>query len=415
MDKSVQHLVGGISSAGRSLPLVDGRPVSLERASGPYLWDRSGERYVDTAMGFGATVLGHNVAEVLESVVKAQREMMMPAFAHAYEEEAAAALAARSGPLNRVIFTNTGSEAVHLACRAARAATGRRVIAKFGAAYDGWYDPVAFGNAPSAEAAMLDGARPRRDEMVLLRYNDRADVDRLFAEYPDLAAVLVEPVLANAGCIEPAQGYLQYLCDAAHRRGALVILDEVLMGFRLHAGLYGHLRGIDADLATVGKAIGSGVPVAALLGKEDVMSVFESGRAIRAGTYSGNPPACAAVTATMRLLATKNYGALLDRGNASRREIEAAFAGVGVKVVTTGFGTVFTVWRAASPPSDYGQALACADPQWTRDIHDALRRHGVLTMPFAFGRIYLSFAHDDEPLETLRDAFSAAASSMAAG
>jgi glutamate-1-semialdehyde 2,1-aminomutase len=408
------HLVGGISSAGRTLPPVDGRTVCVERASGPYLWDRSGERFVDTAMGFGATLLGHNVTEVIESIVESQQRMMMPAFAHAYEEEAAAALAACTGPLNRVVFTNTGSEAVHLACRAARAATGRRVIAKFSAAYDGWYDPVAFGNVQSDEAKMPDGARPRLEDMVLLRYNDFADVDRLFAEFPSLAAVLVEPVLANAGCVEPAPGYLQYLCDTAHRYGALVILDEVLMGFRLHAGLCGHLYGVDADLATVGKAIGNGVPVAAVLGKADVMSVFETGRAVRAGTYSGNPPACAAVTATLRLLVKKDYGALLQRGEALRRDIAAAFAEVGTKVVTTGFGDVFTLWRANTPPTNYTQALASADSQWTRDIHDALRRQGVLTMPFAFGRIYLSFAHDEAAVEAIRSAFVAVAANMIA-
>lgn len=180
----------------------------------------------------------------------------MPSFAHAREEAAAAALAARCGDLSQVIFLNTGSEAVHLACRTARIATGRGRIVKFAAAYDGWYDPVAFGNTQSP-AARMTGARPERDGMLLLRYNDFADVERLFAEYDDIAAILMEPVLANAGCLEPAPGYLQYVTDRAHRNGALVILDEVLMGFRLHAGLTGHYLGVDADLAAVGKAIGT--------------------------------------------------------------------------------------------------------------------------------------------------------------
>ncbi|MBA1183408.1 aminotransferase class III-fold pyridoxal phosphate-dependent enzyme [Pseudomonas psychrotolerans] len=243
-------LVGGISSAGRAFPDVQGHAFRVTRSAGAYLWHDRGQRYLDTAMGFGATLLGHAPPPVLEAVAQAQAEGPMPSFAHALEEAAAAALAARCGDLSQVIFLNTGSEAVHLACRTARIATGRGRIVKFAAAYDGWYDPVAFGNAQSP-AARMTGARPERDGMLLLRYNDFADVERLFAEYDDIAAILMEPVLANAGCLEPAPGYLQYVTDRAHRNGALVILDEVLMGFRLHAGLTGHYLGVDADLTAV--------------------------------------------------------------------------------------------------------------------------------------------------------------------
>jgi len=406
----MQHLVGGISSAGRALPQHGDKSMLIDCASGPFLWTEQGDRYIDTAVGFGATMLGHNVPEVMDAVARTLQRMMMPAFAHALEEEAAAALAACTRPLNKVIFVNTGSEAVHLACRTARVVTGRTGIAKFAAGYDGWYDQVAFGNAGSPDAIMTAGERPVRGGMALLRYNDFADVDRLFAENADLAAVLIEPVLANAGCIEPAPGYLQYVADCAHRHGALVILDEVLMGFRLHAGLTGHLFDVDADMATVGKAIGSGVPVAALVGKESVMAYLESGAVIRAGTYSGNPPVCAAVLATMQLLGKQDYAPLLARGDALRASIKASFAAAGKAVATSGYGTVFTIWPTARAPVDYAQAAACANNDWTRQLHFALRDHNVLTMPFAFGRVYLSFAHTEDVLVPLTDAYAAVAS-----
>ena len=408
----MKHLIGGISSGGRALPEIDGQAFAVARSQGPWLWDSKGVRYVDTAMGFGATLLGHAQADVVAASNAALLNGPMPSFAHADEERAAAALAALTGELSQVIFLNTGSEAVHLACRTARAATGRQRIVKFAAGYDGWYDSVAFGNAGQDSALMTGTQRPERDGVLLLRYNDFADAEQLFKDYPDIAAVVVEPVLANAGCIAPAPGYLKRLSDLAHGNGALVILDEVLMGMRLHAGLSGTLLGAEADLGCVGKAIGSGVPVAALVGKPQYMSLFEQGRIVRAGTYSGAPPACAAVLATLERLAVADYPALLARGETFRAELVAAFAARGMAVSTSGYGSVFTLWPSAEAPKDYAEAATLADSDWTLALHKALRRHGVMTMPFAYGRLYLTFAHDEEALQALLDGYKAAIASL---
>lgn len=388
------HLVGGISSAGRAVPPLDGRPLLIERAEGPWLWDRDGRRYIDTALGFGATVLGHGPAEVVAATTAAIRSGSMPAFAHAGEEEAAAALAALVAPLTSVVFTSTGSEAVHLAARIARAATGRGLVAKMAAGYDGWYDDVTLGQAGSPEALMRANSRPQRGRTLLLRYNDFEDVERLFAECDDVAAVLIEPMLANAGCVPAAPGYLAHVAEVARRHGALVIADEVLMGFRTRAGLTAPAGGLEPDLATVGKAIGSGFAVAAVVGRPEIMRAAE-GAGVRAGTYSGNPVATAAVVATLGRLARADYPALLARGDRLRTAIVAAFAATGRTVSTAGFGTVFTLWFAPRPPASYAEAAAMADPALTLQWHLALRRRGVLAMPFPFGRLYLSFAHDD--------------------
>src|SRR5262249_32706028 len=157
------------------------------------------------------------------------------------------------------------------------------LIAKFAAGYDGWYDEVALGNAGSEAAAMTANRRPASLRTVLLRYNDPDDVESLFAEHDDIAAVLIEPVLANAGCILPAPRYLRLLQVTARRHGALAIRAEGLMAYGLHPGLTGPRPGLDPDLATVGKAIGSGIAVAAVAGKAAPMSLLEDGRVARAG------------------------------------------------------------------------------------------------------------------------------------
>jgi glutamate-1-semialdehyde 2,1-aminomutase len=409
------HLVGGISSAGRAMPQLDGEPFLVERSRGPYIWDRRGRHYVDTALGFGGSILGHAPAVVMQAVVKALENGPLPAFAHELEEEAAAALAATTGQLSRVVFVNTGSEAVHLACRIARAATGRGRIAKFAAGYDGWYDDMALGHAGSAEAEMTANARPSNPQTVLLRFNDPDDVERLFAEHDDIAAVVIEPMLANAGCLLPAPGYLQHLQAVARRNGALLVLDEVLMGYRLHAGLTGLKLGLDPDLATVGKAIGSGIAVAAVVGRPDLMSLMEEGRVFRAGTYAGNPVACAAVAATMKELAGLDYAPFLRRGDLLRREIEGAFARAGIAFSSVGYGSVFGLWFAPAPPATYHDAVAMARPDLSLQLHLELRRRGVLIMASPYGRLYLSFAHDEPALQALEEGFTGTAEAWRSG
>ncbi|MCB8876775.1 aminotransferase class III-fold pyridoxal phosphate-dependent enzyme [Acidisoma silvae] len=406
-------LVGGISSAGRALPLLDGAALQIDRSAGAYLWDDAGRRYVDTALGFGGTILGHAPEGVIAAVEKALRDGPLPAFGHAREEAAAAALAAQTGALSQVVFTNSGSEAVHLACRIARAVTGRRRVAKIAAGYDGWYDEIAFGNAGTPEADLARNSRPEQGDIVLLRYNDKADTEALFRDYPDIACVIAEPVLANAGCILPAPGYLAHLQETARRHGALFIMDEVLTGFRLHAGLTSHTMGLDPDMATVGKAIGSGIAVAGVLGKPAVMEALTDGRAIRAGTYSGNPIACAGVIATMEALKTADYPALLAAGAGLRTRIEARFNGLGMAAVTTGLNDVFTLWFTDQAPQSYGDAARVARPDLTLALHKAMRRHDALVMPSPYGRVYLSFAHLPKAVAELGDSFDAAAAELA--
>lgn len=405
----MSHLVGGISSAGRALPLLDGRPLLVHRSAGPYVWDEAGARYIDTALGFGATVLGHAHPSIVEAVTRALANGSMPAFAHRSEEAAAAALTEATGELSRVVFTSTGSEAVHLACRIARVVTGRKTIAKMAAGFDGWYDDVAFGNAGSPEAAMQANARPTSGHTTLLRFNDFEDAEMLFAESGDIAAVILEPMLANSGCIMPAPGYLPHLEKIARRHGAVVILDEVLTGFRTRFGLLGATYEVAPDLATVGKAIGSGIAVAGVIGTPAVMEACERGLAVRAGTYSGNPVATAAVTATMGILRELDYAVLLELGDRLRAAIETGFGDAGIPLSTSGLGTVFSTWFDRDPPTTYAEAIRKANAVKSLSLHLEMRRRATLTMPFPFGRIFLSAAHDEAIMSELAATFAGAA------
>ena len=405
-------LVDGISSSARVLPPLDGQALRIVRSEGPYLFGDDGRRYVDTAMSLGGTILGHAHPAVVEASIAALRNGPLPGFSHAGEERAASALVACMAPLDRVIFNNSGSEAVHLAARIARVVTGRGRVAKMAAGFDGWLDEMAFGNVTSKEAAFGD-ARPSREGVTLLRFNDFADVDRLFAEHDNIAAVIYEPMLANAACLMPAPGYLDHVQAVARRHGALLIADEVLMGFRLHAGLSSHFLGLDPDLATVGKAIGSGIPVAAVVGRREIMDGYHAAKGLRGGTFSGNPVAAAAVEATMGLLATADYAALQARGDGLRAHIAASFARAGIAASTSGYGDVFAIWFAPEPPADYAAAAGLADAARSLELHLALRRHGVIALPSPYGRHYTTFAHDDEAMAISVDAFDRAARAMA--
>ena len=399
----MRHLLGGISSSGRVVPDMDGVAFLVERAAGPILFATDGRRYTDTALGFGATLLGHADPVVNAAVGAAIARGSMPAFAYEGEEAAAAALCAPCGPLTSVIFTNSGSEAVHLACRIARAVTGRATIAKIAAGFDGWFDAMAFGNAGSPEALIGNAPRPERDHTILTRFNDAADLELLLSERDDIAAIILEPLLANAGCVLPDPAYLAAVQSQARRHGVLIIADEVLMGFRSRFGLMSQGMGLESDIATVGKAIGNGFAVAAVLGRPEVMQAAADGRATRAGTYSGSPVATAAVSATLPLLAAQDYTKLAQRGEHLRAVLANAFSSRGEEFVTSGYGMVFTPWFAAEAPHTYEEAAAKARPDLSLALHFTLRREGVMVMPQAFGRWYLSFAHDDAVTAEMSD------------
>jgi glutamate-1-semialdehyde 2,1-aminomutase len=408
----VNALPGGISSLIRRLPDLDGQAFKVARAKGAWIWDEQGKSYVDHALAMGATILGHAHPAVVAACTKALEDGPMPGFSHAREAAAAEALIGDAGTMTRATFVTTGSEAVHLACRIARKTTGRPVIAKIAGGFDGWYDELAFGWSGSNEAR-YQGARPNHGAMTLVRYNDVDDLQRLFAERDDIAAVLVEPMLANAGSIRSTPEFNRALMQLCRAHGAMIISDEVLMGLRLRPGPTCFDVGLSPDLVTLGKAIGSGLPVAAVLGTTEAFAAVEDGRASRAGTYHGNPLVCAAVLATMETLKASDYAAFLAQGDRLRAAIEEAFRDAGVPAASSGFGSVFSLWFGDTVPTDYAAAAKRADAELALKLHLALRRRGVVTIPGAWARLFVSFAHGSREFDQVAEAYRAVARELA--
>lgn len=406
----------GISSRARSLPLLDGKSFTVVRSQGARLVDTEGRSFVDYGMAMGASLVGHGHPAVVAACVTALENGPMPGFSNDIEEPAGKALSRIGGArVSRATFTTTGTEAVHLACRIARAKTGRRLIAKAVGGYDGWFDPMRFGLVESAEAERTN-TRPVKEDTTLFRVNESDDVDQLFEEMgPDLAAILVEPMLGNTGCLVPERGFFEHLTRRARENGTLIIADEVMVGLRLGVRLVSEQLGLAPDLVTLGKAIGSGVPVAAVLGTPDAFEVIEDGRVPCFGTYHGNPLVASAVLATMTLLEDEaQFTRLSEWGATLRRAAQEAFAAEGIAALTTGFDAVFSLWFTETAPRTYDEAKAKVRPEATALVSDSLRRHGVVALPSPWGRYFVSLAHGDAEMDITAAAFRHAARDLAA-
>lgn len=405
----------GVSSRARALPELDGKTFTVASSKGARLIDTEGRSYVDYGMAMGATLLGHAHPAVVEACSRALANGPMPGFPNDVEEPAGAALARIGGArLTRTTFATTGTEAVHLACRIARAVTGRRLIAKAVGGYDGWFDAVRFGLVESPEAERTNN-RPVKEDTTLFRVNETDDVDQLFDEMgPDLAAILIEPMLGNTGCLVPERGFFEHLTQRARANGTLIIADEVMVGLRRGVKLVSEDLGLTPDLATFGKAIGSGVPVAAVLGTREAFEVVENGTVPCFGTYHGNPLVAQAVLATMRVLEdAAAYRQLFGWGARLRAAIAAAFAEEGVLATTTGFDSVFSLWFTDRAPRTYDEAKLAIRPDAMKLVSDTLRRNGVVGLPSVWGRYFVSLAHGEAEMDVTVRAFREAARQLA--
>ena len=405
----------GVSSRARALPELDGKAFTVASSKGARLIDTEGRSFVDYGMAMGATLVGHAHPAVMEACTRALANGPMPGFPNDVEEPAGTALTRIGGTrLTRATFATTGTEAVHLACRIARAATGRRLIAKAVGGYDGWFDPLRFGLVESPEAERTN-VRPVKEDTTLFRVNEIADVDQMFDEMgADLAAILVEPMLGNTGCLVPDRTFFEHLSARAQANGTLIISDEVMVGLRRGVKLVSEDLGLTADLATFGKAIGSGVPVAAVLGTPEAFEVVQNGTVPCFGTYHGNPLVASAVLATMTVLDDEaTYARLFDWGATLRGAIVDAFAAEGVTALTTGFDSVFSLWFTERAPRTYDAAKAKVRPDAMKLVSETLRRNGVVALPTVWGRYFISLSHGEEEMDITVRAFGKAAHALA--
>ena len=405
-DRARRVLVGGVNSPVRAMRAIGRDPIFIARAEGPFVWDADGRRYVDYLATWGPAILGHAPAAVVDAVRDALPDGTSYGAPTEREVRFAEAVAEAFPSVERLRMTSSGSEAVMGAMRLARAATGREPIVKVAGGYHGAIDgllaeagsgltTLGTPTSPGVPAASTAATR-------IVPYNDLPAAE---AALHGAAAMLVEPVAGNMGVVPPAPGYLAGLRAACDRAGALLILDEVITGFRVARGGAQERFGVRADLTCLGKVIGGGLPVGAFGGRADVMrELAPEGPVYQAGTLSGNPLATAAGLAVLGELAREGvYQRLEERGAA----LEAALLEGGAPVVVNRVGSMLTPFFGPGPVTDYASATRSDTEAYGRFARGLLAA-GVYPPPSQFEAWFAGLAHGEPELAATREAVARA-------
>ena len=395
----------GVNSPVRAFRAVGGTPPFFERASGAHLWDAEGRRYIDYVGSWGPMVAGHTHARVVEAVQAAASRALSFGAPTAAEVEMAEMLCRLVPSLELVRLVSSGTEATMTAIRLARGFTGRSLIVKFEGCYHGHADALlvkagsgalTFGNPSSAGVPAETAAHT-----VVLDYNDAAQVKALFEKRgAEIAGVIVEPVAGNMNLVLPAPGFLETLREQCTRHGAVLILDEVMTGFRVALGGAQARFGIRPDLTTLGKVIGGGLPVAAVGGRRDIMEkIAPLGPVYQAGTLSGNPVAVAAGLATLKLVDTPDFQPRIEA--TTRRLVEGLAAEAkraGVAFSAQCIGSMFGLYFRDAPPKSFAEVMQCDAKRFNR-FFAAMLTEGIYLAPSAYEAGFVSSAHDAKDIE----------------
>jgi glutamate-1-semialdehyde 2,1-aminomutase len=405
-------LPGGVDSPVRAFRAVGGDPPFVARADGAYLWDADGNRYLDMFGSWGPMILGHAYPPAVQAIQQAAARGASFGASHAGEGDLAELVMRCFPSVERLRFTSSGTEACMSAIRLARGFTGRKFVVKFEGCYHGHSDAMLVKAGSGVATLGIPGSAgipaETAQHTLALSYNDLTAVQAAFDAYPgQIACIIVEPVVGNAGTIAPAAGYLQGLRKLATEHGALLILDEVMTGFRLSLGGAQQIYGITPDLTTLGKIIGGGLPCGAFGGRSEVMEFLAPlGPVYQAGTLSGNPLAMAAGIATLsHLIAHQGviYPAL-DRTTAAIADGVAALAEEAEVAVTTNrVGSMFTWFFTAAPVTDFESAATSDTARFGR-FHRAMMDAGVWLPPSQFEAAFVSTAHGAAEVELLLEA-----------
>ena len=404
---------GGVNSPVRAFGAVGGAPPFIESAKGAWLTDADGNRYIDYFGSWGPMILGHAFPLVVEAIERAAHNSASFGASTAAEADLAERIIACYPAIEKLRFVSSGTEAAMSAIRLARAATGRKIIIKFEGCYHGHADGLLVKAGSGVATFGIPGSAGVPEEIACLTlalpYNDLPAVEAAFAAHPGaIAAVILEPIVGNAGCIPPlpavagTPGYLAGLRALTAREGALFIVDEVMTGFRVALGGALELYGIDADLITLGKIIGGGLPVGVFGGKRALMDLLAPlGPVYQAGTLSGNPLAMAAGIATLQYLqehAGEVYPRLETTARAVFEGIAKEAAKVGIPLTTNRVGSMGTWFFTSGPVTNYAQA-AQSDTAAFGHFHRAMLSAGVWLPPSQFEAAFLSTAHGAEEVD----------------
>ena len=398
---------GGVNSPVRAFRAVGGEPPFIERAEGAWLEDVDGNRYIDYFGSWGPMILGHAFRPVVEAIEDAARNSASFGASTAAEAELAERITGSYPALERMRFVSSGTEATMSAIRLARAATGRKVIVKFEGCYHGHADGLLVKAGSGVATFGIPGSAGVPEEIarltLALPFNDLGAVEAAFEKHPEeIAAVILEPVVGNAGCIPPGDGYLAGLRALTRKHGALMIVDEVMTGFRVALGGACQLYGIEPDLLTLGKIVGGGLPVGMFGGKRKLMEMISPlGPVYQAGTLSGNPLAMAAGLATVGYLqehAAEVYPRLERTAKAVAEGVAAEAKRAGVAMTVNRVGSMWTWFLTAGPVRNYAEAAQSDTAAFGR-FHRAMMERGVWLPPSQFEAAFLSAAHGEAEVE----------------
>ncbi len=418
-ERAQRHIPGGVNSPVRAFKAVGGTPVFIERSEGPYVFDSEGKRYIDYVLSWGPMLMGHNHPVVREAVIRQSEKGLSFGAPTELEIELADRICEIMPNMDLVRMVNSGTEATMSAIRLARGYTGRDTIVKFEGCYHGHSDSLlvkagsgaltlGVPSSPGVPAALAD-------HTLTLTYNDAEGVRQAFSEYGErIACVIVEPVAGNMNCIPPLPGFLETLREVCTQSGSVLILDEVMTGFRF--GLQGAqgYYGIEADLTTLGKVIGGGMPVGAFGGKREIMEkIAPLGPVYQAGTLSGNPIAMAAGLATLEVISAPGfYEPVFQRTAQLCAGLESAAEEAGVPFTTNHAGSMFGgFFTGEAQIQNYAQVMACDTERFNRFFHLMLDA-GVYLAPASYEAGFLSSTHGDADIAATVDAARTAFSKL---
>jgi len=404
-EQAEKVLVGGVNSPVRAFRSVGGEPLIIEKGSGQHLYDADGNELLDYVCSWGAMLLGHAHPAVTAAIAdQAQRGT---SFGVTTELELKlATLITKAIPfLEKVRFVSSGTEATMSAVRLARGVTKRDFIVKFEGCYHGHADSFlsqAGSGLATLGIAECPGVPQALASLTLnVPYNDLLAVERLFTEHKDkIAAVIVEPVAANMGVVLPKDGFLKGLREITRKNGALLIIDEVITGFRLHNGSAQQLFGVEGDLTTMGKIIGGGVPVAAYAGRAELMNnVAPLGPVYQAGTLAGNPLAMSAGVATLKELSKPGlYAGIEERAKKLVAGLRKAVSDAGITAQVNGIGSLSTIFFTPQPVTNYSDAKRSDTKLYARFFREMLNR-GIFLAPSQFEAAFVSAAHTSADID----------------
>jgi len=402
-ERAERYFPGGVNSPVRAFRAVGGAPPFIDHAEGAYLYDVDGNRYIDYFGSWGPMILGHAFPPVVEAIERAARKSASFGASTAAEADLAERIVVSYPVMEKMRFVSSGTEATMSAIRLARAATNRKIIVKFEGCYHGHSDGLLVKAGSGVATFGIPGSAGVPEEIahltLALPFNDLGAVEAAFDAHPDaIAAIIVEPIVGNAGCIPPADGFLAGLRKLTARHGALLIVDEVMTGFRVALGGACELYALDPDLVTLGKIVGGGLPVGLFGGKRDFMDQLAPlGPVYQAGTLSGNPLAMAAGLATIGYLqehAAEVYARLEGASRAVAEGVAGEAARTDVPLTTNRVGAMWTWFFTRGPVTNYDEAAKSDTAAFAR-FHGGMIDRGIWLPPSQFEAAFMSYAHTD--------------------